>query len=110
MDLKMKRSMLLSMIVLGLSVGGGIYTASNSSAKSYAKISTNYKLSLPGNSRNVNFTGSKSLYSKAGTLRGHVLLHQNELWLSLLLQIILRVMFALIVLRSLIVVLCTTRL
>ncbi|MGF2385626.1 S-layer family protein [Lentilactobacillus otakiensis] len=70
MNLGVKRSVLLSVAVLGFTVAGGLHNAQSVSAKSYARISTNEKLTIPVNSRNVNFTGSKALYSKVGTLKG----------------------------------------
>ncbi|ORM97490.1 S-layer family protein [Lentilactobacillus parabuchneri] len=70
MNLRVKRSIFLSVAVLGFTVGAGVQYAQGTSAKTYAKIASNDKLTIPESSRNVSFTGKKALYTKVGTLKG----------------------------------------
>lgn len=70
MNLRVKRSIFLSVAILGLTVAGGSLMGQSASAKTYAKIASNETLTIPVSSRNVNFTGTKALYTKVGTLRG----------------------------------------
>ena len=70
MNLRVKRSIFLSVAVLGFTVGAGVQHAQGTSAKTYAKIASNDKLTIPESSRNVSFTGKKALYTKVGTLKG----------------------------------------
>lgn len=70
MHLRVKRSIFLSVAILGFTVAGGSLMGQSASAKTYAKIASNETLTIPVSRRNVNFTGTKALYTKVGTLRG----------------------------------------
>lgn len=70
MNLRVKRSIFLSVAILGFTVAGGSLMGQSASAKTYAKIASNETLTIPVSRRNVNFTGTKALYTKVGTLRG----------------------------------------
>lgn len=70
MKFNFNRSMLLGIAAVGVLTIAGSANGTVASAKSYAHVVLNTKLTSKASLRNVNFTGTSALYTKAGTLKG----------------------------------------
>lgn len=66
----LKKSLFVSMAALGLFAATATINANQADAKTYARVTSNSKMSSDPTTRNISFTGGNAIYTKAGTLRG----------------------------------------